>query len=69
MDTSSTLYRWPAGKATEAVRRFGVENVLFGTDYPMWSPREELQRFMQLDLTDREREDILWNNAARLFQL
>ena len=69
VDTSSTLYRWPAGKATEAVRRFGVENVLFGTDYPMWSPREELQRFMQLDLTDREREDILWNNAARLFQL
>ncbi len=69
VDTSSSLYRWDAGRATEAVHRFGVENVLFGTDYPMWSPREELQRFMQLGLTDREREDILWNNAARLLKL
>ena len=35
----------------------------------MWNPREEIERFMQLDLTDAEREDILWNNAARLFNL
>ena len=69
VDTSSSLYRWSGKKAAEAVRRFGPENVLFGTDYPMWNPREEIQRFMQLDLTDCEREDILWNNAARLFEL
>ncbi len=69
VDTSSSLYRWSAEKATEAVRRFGVENVLFGTDYPMWSPAEELKRFMSLDLTDQEREDILWNNSVRLLKL
>ena len=69
VDTSSSLNRWPAEMATEAVRRFGVENVLFGTDYPMWSPTGELRRFMQMKLTDREREDILWNNAARLLEL
>lgn len=69
VDTSSSLYRWPAEMATEAVHRFGVENVLYGTDYPMWSPAQELKRFMQLGLTDREREDILWNNAVRLLQL
>lgn len=69
VDTSSTLFRWPAERATEAVRRFGVENVLFGTDYPMWNPKEEIGRFMQMGLTDAEREDVLWNNAARLLQL
>lgn len=68
-DTSSSLYKWPAEKATEAVHRFGVENMLFGSDYPMWEPREELGRFMQMQLSDSEREDILWNNAARLFGL
>lgn len=69
VDCSSTLFDWPAERAAEAVRRFGAENVLFGTDYPMWDPGEEVERFMRLKLTDGEREDILWNNAARLFQL
>ena len=68
-DTSSSLYKWPAEKATEAVRRFGVENMLYGTDYPMWEPAGELERFMRMGLTDSEREDILWNNAARVFGL
>ena len=69
IDTSSSLYIFPAEQAAEAVRRFGVENVLYGTDYPMWTPQRELELFMQMKLTDREREDILWNNAARLLQL
>lgn len=69
VDTSSSLYRWPAEEATQLIRKLGAKNVFFGTDYPMWSPKEELERFMQLDLTDEEREDILWNNAARLFNL
>ncbi len=69
IDTSSSLYSFPAERAVEAVRRFGVENVLYGTDYPMWTPKDELERFMRLKLSDREREDILWNNAARLFEL
>ena len=43
--------------------------MLFGTDYPMWNPKEELERFMQMQLTDAEREDILWNNAQRILQL
>ncbi len=68
-DTSSSLYKWSAEKATEAVHRFGAENMLYGTDYPMWEPQGELERFMRMKLTDAEREDILWNNAARIFGL
>ena len=69
IDTSSSLYKWPAERAVEAIHRFGVENVLFGTDYPMWDPKEELQRFLKLRLTDAQREDILWNNAQRILKL
>ena len=69
VDTSSSLFAFPAEMATKAVRSFGVENVFYGTDYPMWTPKDELERFMRMELTDREREDILGNNAARLFQL
>ena len=69
IDTSSSLYMIPADEAAKAVRRFGVENVFYGSDYPMWIPEHELELFMGMKLTDREREDILWNNAARLLQL
>ena len=69
VDTSSSLYGWSAEEATRLIRKLGAKNVFYGTDYPMWNPREEIERFMQLDLTDAEREDILWNNAARLFNL
>lgn len=67
IDTSSTLYALPAREAVEAIRRFGAENVLYGSDYPMWAPEEELERFLRLELTNAEREAILWNNAANLF--
>ena len=69
VDLSSSLYQLAPDRAAEIIRRFGTENVLYGTDYPMWDPEEELQRFLRLPLTDAERADIFWNNADRLFKL
>jgi len=68
-DTSSTLAILDKEKVTDIIRRHGVEKVLFGTDYPMWSHEEELQRFYNLDLTDEERELILWKNTSRLLDI
>ena len=51
------------------MRTYGTKNVLFGSDYPMWSPDIEVERFMRIPLTDQERSDILWNNADRLLHL
>ena len=45
----------------------GADRALYGTDFPMWSPVGELARFDRLDLTDDERERILWTNTQRLF--
>ncbi len=55
--------------AVELVHKYGVHRVLYGTDYPMWSPVEELEHFLALALTDEEREQIFWKNAANLFHL
>lgn len=68
-DLSSSLYRLEPSRAAEIIRRFGTENVLYGTDYPMWDPAQEVGRFLQLPLTEDERADILWNNACRLLKL
>ena len=46
---------------------YGTDRVLFGTDYPMWEIETEIERFMQIDLTEKEREDILHNNALKVF--
>ena len=46
---------------------YGVDRVLFGTDYPLWEIQTELDRFMAIDLTEKQREDIFYNNAVKLF--
>ena len=65
-DTSSSLWFLEPSRATDLIRRFGHERYFFGTDFPMWRADEELARFLALDLTEGEREDILYNNAAKL---
>ena len=67
VDCSSSLYAMSPEHAKELFLAYGTHRVLFGTDYPMWEPETEIERFMALDLTDSEREDILYNNTARLF--
>ncbi len=67
VDCSSSLYAMSEEKAKSLIMAYGTSRVLFGTDYPMWLPEVELARFMKLSLTEKEREDILYNNAAGLF--
>lgn len=68
-DTSSSLAILDKEKATYIIKQHGVKKVLFGSDYPMWSHEEELERFYALDLTDEERELILWKNTAGLLSI
>lgn len=65
MDTSSSLFALKPDEAAEMIRNHGVEKMFFGTDFPMWDPREELRRFMELPLTDEERKLILRDNACK----
>ena len=67
VDCSSAFYTLSAEKVKELIVAYGTKKVLFGMDYPMWDPQRELDSFMQMELTEEEREDILYNNAARMF--
>lgn len=66
VDLSSSLYDMTPERAAELIHSFGADKVMFGTDYPMWTAKEELQRFYAIPLTDEERELILYKNALRL---
>lgn len=67
VDCSSSLYALTEENAKELIKTYGTNRVLFGTDYPMWNPKTEIDRFMRLDFTEQELKDILYNNAAKVF--
>ncbi len=67
VDCSSTLPLIGAEHAAELVHEYGAERVLFGTDYPMWKPSNELKAFFEMGLTEAENEMILHRNAENLF--
>ena len=66
VDTSSSLYALTPERAAGIIRHYATERVMFGTDYPMWSAKEELARIAAVPLTDRERERIMGQNALEL---
>ena len=66
VDTSSSLFWLSPEKAVTLIRAFGADRVLFGTDFPMWTAKSEMERFDALPLTQEERRKILWDNAASL---
>ena len=67
-DTSSALWAMTPERATELVKMLGTDRVMFGTDYPVMLPEHETERFMKLDLSEKEREDIFYNNAKRFLK-
>lgn len=66
VDTSSSIYAMDAETAAGIIRGYGADRVVFGTDYPVWDPRTEVERFMSLPLTEAEQRKILWTNHLRL---
>lgn len=67
VDCSSSFFNFSDAEIVALIREYGAERVLFGTDFPMWSPKAELERFMALPLDERERNLILSENAKRIY--
>ena len=66
VDSSSSLPYLTPDTARDIISRFGADRVLFGTDYPMHDPAEEVGRMLSLGLTDDEYRKIFFDNAAHL---
>ncbi len=69
VDCSSSFPYLKPDAAREIILRYGVDHVLFGTDYPMWSPGRELDYFFSLGFSEEENRRILSENVRRLFSL
>lgn len=66
-DTSSSLMFISPETAREFIGKYGTEKMFFGCDFPMWQHDEELERFMNLKLSDAQNKAILADNFKAFF--
>lgn len=52
-----------------AVDYYGVDHVMYGSDYPCWNPTAALKVFEEAGLSTADAEQILYHNVKRLFKL
>ena len=65
-DTCSSLMFISTERAKELIDMLGYERFFFATDFPMWDARGEVERFLEIPLTDTEREAIFSGNIKGL---
>ena len=69
MDISSSLMFMGDGIAEHYINLYGAERLAYGTDYPLWDPVEEVNRFLSLKLTPTQFDQIAHKTAENLFAL
>lgn len=69
VDSSSCFGFLPPERVRELILRFGTDRVLFGTDYPMWHPREELASLLSLGFSEEDMRRMLAENAKKVFSI
>lgn len=69
VDTSSSQYWLSPEKVREYLDRYGEDYCIFGSDYPMWNVKDELDMLDKLFRTDAEREKVLHGNIEKVVGL
>lgn len=68
-DISSSMMFMEPGVPERFINRYGAQRLAYGSDFPLWDPVEEVQRFLQLKLTDEQFEQIANKTARRILKL
>lgn len=68
-DISSSIPFMGEGMAESYINRYGAERFVYGSDFPMWDPVTEMDRFLKLKLTDEQFEQIAHKTAERILKL
>lgn len=66
VDCSSSMPFLTDDEVKRSIESFGVSRVIYGTDYPMWSPEEEIGHFLSLGYSDSEYEEMLSGNIRKI---
>ncbi len=61
-DTCSSLPFMQKGMAEDIISMLGAERFFFGTDFPMWDAEEEIERVLELKVSDDVKDMIFAKN-------
>ena len=69
VDCSSSFGFLTDGQIRGLIEGYGVDKVLFATDYPMWDAKVEIERLLSLELADADYKKMFSENAKRVYAL
>jgi aminocarboxymuconate-semialdehyde decarboxylase len=52
-----------------AIDYYGIDNVMYGTDYPCWDPAAALKLLDELKLSKEDQQKLFYSNARRILGL
>jgi aminocarboxymuconate-semialdehyde decarboxylase len=52
-----------------AIEYYGIDNVMYGTDYPCWEPAQALKLIDELKLSPEHKQKLFYDNARRILGL
>jgi aminocarboxymuconate-semialdehyde decarboxylase len=52
-----------------AIEYYGIDNVMYGTDYPCWDPATALKLLAEVGLSKADQQKIFYDNARRILGL
>ncbi len=52
-----------------ALDYYGIDNVMYGADYPCWEPEENLQLLAEIPLSESDKQKLYYGNARRILNL
>lgn len=52
-----------------AIEYYGIDNVMYGTDYPCWDPATALRLLDELQLSEEDSQKLFHDNAIRILGL
>ena len=68
-DISSSMAFMPPEHTIHLINTYGAENCLFGSDFPMWSIKKEVDRFLSLGFSKEQNALVLGQNFKRFFEV
>jgi aminocarboxymuconate-semialdehyde decarboxylase len=52
-----------------AIDYYGIDNVMYGSDYPCWEPAEALKLLAEIQFSEADKEKLFVSNARRILNL
>ncbi len=66
VDCSSTFFAVDKEKALALFDLFGEDRILFGSDYPMWNAKDEIETLLSLGLSETALKKIFSENILKI---